>query len=71
MEMKNNPDKPFLLAGKFCPECSEEINPEDLEMFPRCPFCNHLFQDENQLEDFVLRPVLQRWVSHKCQQFFR
>jgi hypothetical protein len=40
-------------------------------MYPRCPYCNHLFPDGPQLEDFVLRPVLQRWVAHSMQQFPR
>lgn len=71
MENDNKNEKIFLEGDKFCPECGETIYPADLENYPRCPYCNHLFPDGPQLEEFVLRPVLQRWMSHVCQQFPR
>lgn len=71
MEKENNSENQFLRNGKYCPGCGEILTPADLEMFPRCPYCNHLFQDDTQLEEFVLRPVLQRWVAHSIQQFQR
>ena len=71
MDKENSEEKQFLRNDKDCPECGEVIAPADLEMYPRCPYCNHLFPDGPQLEDFVLRPVLQRWVVHSIQQFPR
>ena len=71
MDEENSEEKQFLRNDKYCPECGEVIAPADLEMYPRCPYCNHLFPDGPQLEDFVLRPVLQRWVVHSIQQFPR
>ena len=71
MENKHENDKVFLIDGRFCPNCGEQIVPADIEMFPRCPYCNHLFPEGNQLEDFILKPVLKRWMIHNCQQFMR
>ena len=64
-------EKIFLIDGRFCPECGEVITPADIEVYPRCPYCNHLFPDGPQLEDFILEPVLRRWMIHSCQQFPR
>lgn len=61
----------FLLSGERCPHCHEVITPADLENFPRCPYCDHLFPNDENLEDFILKPVLQRWVNHNFQQFTR
>lgn len=71
--MENNYDKDsqFLIDGRFCPGCGEQLVPADLEMFPRCPYCNRQFQESPQLEEFILRPVLKRWMVHNCQQFMR
>ena len=63
--------KEFMLSGERCPNCRERLFPADLEMFPRCPYCDHIFPQGNQLEDFILKPVLQRWVKHTYQQFPR
>jgi len=69
--MQNDQEKLFLLSGDRCPSCGEEITPADLEIYPRCPYCNHLFPNDERLEDFLLRPVIQRWMSHVVQQFPR
>ena len=71
MEKSDENREEFLIDGRFCPGCGEAITPADLEMFPRCPYCNHQFPDGAQLEEFILRPVLKRWVIHNCQQFMR
>ena len=71
MEKNRVVEPDFLIDGKFCPNCREQIVPADLEMFPHCPYCNFKFPDGAQLEDFILRPVLKRWVIHNCQQFTR
>ena len=73
MENKISTEKkePFLLDGDRCPQCREQLVPADLENFPRCPYCDHKFPNDENLEDFILKPALQRWVSHACQQFSR
>ena len=68
---KNGKNKPFMLAGERCPACKEHLVPADLENFSRCPYCDHLFPNNEDLEDFILKPALQRWMSHACQQFLR
>ena len=71
MEKKRDGKPEFLISGKFCPQCEEALTPADLEMFPRCPYCNHLFQDGPDLEQFVLKPVLSRWISSSFSWFVR
>ena len=68
---KERKNTPILLDGNKCPVCREVLSPVDLEMFSRCPYCDHRFPAGSQLEDFILEPVLRRWVSHTCQQFNR
>lgn len=71
MEKSDDNRAEFLIDGRFCPGCGEQLSPADLEMFPRCPYCNHQFPDGVQLEEFILRPVLKRWMIHNYQQFMR
>ena len=71
MENKESPGEPFMLEGDRCPQCREQLTPADLENFPRCPYCDHRFPNGAELEDFILKPALQRWMSHACQQFPR
>lgn len=71
MEKHHDTDTEFLIDGRFCPGCGEQIVPADLEMFPRCPYCDRQFPEGAQLEEFILRPVLSRWVVHNYQQFMR
>ena len=70
--MENNQkmtqEQPILLDGDRCPLCREKITPADLEMFPRCPYCDHHFPQGAQLEDFVVKPAITRWVRHTCRQ---
>lgn len=55
--------------GVFCPECHERLFPADLESFPRCPYCDHGFPADSQLEDFVLSPLIHRWMNYAHNQF--
>ena len=71
MEKSYGREPDFLIDGRFCPRCGEAISPADVEMFPRCPYCDFRFPDGAQLEDFVLRPALTRWMIHNFQQFTR
>ncbi|MBE6391046.1 MAG: hypothetical protein E7042_02440 [Lentisphaerae bacterium] len=71
MENKESSGEPFMLEGDRCPQCREQLTPADLENFPRCPYCDHRFPNGAELEDFILKPALQRWMSHACQQFPR
>ena len=57
-------------GGKLrCPNCGEMLDPADLEAFHRCSFCNWKFEDSEQLDDFILSPVVQNWMGN-CQRNF-
>lgn len=71
MEKSSEKEPFFLIDGRFCPKCGEQILPADVEMFPVCPYCECRFPNGQELEDFVLKPVLSKWASHSFQQFTR
>ncbi len=52
-----------------CPQCGEKLQPVDLETFPQCPYCNFEFTKDNALEDFVLSPLIKRWLRTIQQNF--
>ena len=52
-----------------CPNCGEKLQPVDLESFPNCPYCDFEFTKDNALEDFVLSPVIKRWLRSQQQNF--
>jgi uncharacterized C2H2 Zn-finger protein len=47
----------------ICPECGEQLTHMDIEIFPHCPYCDHAFEKTGELEDFILEPLVQRWIS--------
>ena len=49
-----------------CPECNEMITQTDIESYMKCPYCNWKFDHSIELEDFILAPVVDRWVSQHC-----
>ena len=52
-----------------CPRCGERLQPVDLESYPNCPYCDFEFTKDNALEDFVLAPVIKRWLRSMHQNF--
>ena len=52
-----------------CPGCGEKLQPVDLESFPRCPYCDFEFAKDGALEDFVLSPLIKRWLRSVQQNF--
>jgi len=52
-----------------CPKCGEFLTPADLEVYAKCPFCDYPFQRNACLEDFVISPVVNRWMAHVHNQF--
>lgn len=54
-----------LQPQKFliCPQCREYITQIDIENFSACPFCNYRLNRNNELEDFVLQPLVERWAE--------
>ena len=60
----------FTSRGEaVCPGCGEKLQPVDLESFPRCPYCDHEFATDSALEDFVLSPLIKRWLRSVQQNF--
>ena len=53
----------------LCPGCGERLQPVDLEGWPRCPYCDFEFTSDAALEDFVLSPVVRRWLRNLQQNF--
>ena len=51
----------FLL----CPSCGESLEQADIETFARCPFCNYRFEINDELEDFILEPIVERWIRQQ------
>lgn len=53
------------IKGKLlvCPKCLETLTQTDIEEFSTCPFCNHRFERSSELEDFILRPVVEHWME--------
>ncbi|MFO7821467.1 MAG: hypothetical protein R6V56_05380 [Lentisphaeria bacterium] len=47
----------------LCPGCREMLTRDDLEEFGACPYCNHKFEFDDALEDFLLRPVVEQWLA--------
>lgn len=47
----------------ICPQCHEELNHADLEMFYACPFCGCPLADDDKLDRFIMTPVVQGWIQ--------
>lgn len=54
------------VLGRFihCPKCNELLSPSDLDSFNCCPYCNFVLERNNELEDFVVEPIVQVWLNH-------
>ena len=52
-------DEPHFLV---CPDCGDMLAQPDVESFPRCPYCDHVFVKDQALEDFLLEPTVKAWV---------
>lgn len=51
----------------FCPNCKETLEQADIETYSKCPFCDYQFELNSQLEDFILEPIVERWVRQQNQ----
>lgn len=54
-----------LDRGLLCPECGELLQRSDVEVFTKCPFCDHAFAVDTELEDFILAPLVGEWAKHQ------
>ncbi len=51
-----------------CPQCMEVLVREDIEGFGHCPYCDHLFEPDAEIEDFLLSPVVAQWAVQQRPQ---
>ncbi len=62
--MKAHPKIRTAPGHLICPGCMELLAREDIEGFGRCPYCDHRLQPSDDLEDFLLTPVVEQWIQH-------
>ena len=47
----------------ICPECSENIWRNDIKDFSNCPYCMTALHFSNELEDYLLDPLVEIWMK--------
>ncbi len=57
------------VAGRFirCPRCNELLSPADIESYLSCPYCSLPLERNVEMDDFVMDPMVQNWLSHFSQ----
>ena len=60
-QLGSQPGSHYLI----CPGCGEHLRQMDIENFSRCPFCDQSLERNEQLEDFILEPVVENWVRQQ------
>ena len=51
-----------------CPKCLEMLSQTDIEGFSACPYCNFHFEASQELEDFLMQPIVDSWVRHETHR---
>ena len=46
-----------------CPDCYEMLLRRDIECFAKCPYCNQNIEFDAEIEDYLLKPVIDRWMT--------
>ncbi len=49
-----------------CPICREFIARSDIEHFRICPYCGASLEMTDELEDFLLDPIVADWTLYEC-----
>ena len=62
--LKNSPDKILI-----CPKCFELLLRDDIEHFASCPYCNSPIEISDEMEDYLLKPVVDNWISDQNRAF--
>lgn len=63
-KLKNSSDKILI-----CPACFEFLFRDDFEHFARCPYCNSPIEISDEIEDYLLKPVVDNWISNQNRTF--
>lgn len=53
----------------ICPKCFGMVMRDDIEFFIKCPFCNSSLEMNSQLEDYILKPVIEQWIYRQGSAF--
>ncbi len=51
-----------------CPQCCELLNRTDIEHFSTCPYCSCKLELTDELEDFLLEPIVDVWMAREQHQ---
>ena len=54
----------------ICPKCKETLYRADIEYFNTCPYCSSKLDMTNELEDFLLEPIVDIWTVNEQQRMF-
>ena len=52
----------------ICPKCGETLYRADIEHFTTCPYCSSPLDMTNELEDFLLEPIVDIWTVNEQQR---
>lgn len=52
-----------------CPGCWELLTRADVEGFGHCPYCDHRFEFDADMEDFLLQPLVREWARQSYPFF--
>ncbi|NOY75867.1 MAG: hypothetical protein GXP32_08790 [Kiritimatiellaeota bacterium] len=52
----------------LCPKCEESLYRADIEYFNTCPYCSSPLDMTNELEDFLLEPIVDIWTFNEQQR---
>ncbi len=47
----------------LCPRCCEILHRMDIEHFTVCPYCSLPLEMNDELEDFLLEPIVDGWTA--------
>jgi uncharacterized CHY-type Zn-finger protein len=47
----------------LCPRCCEALFRTDIEHYTSCPYCTLPLEMNNELEDFLLEPIVDGWTA--------
>ena len=63
-KLKNSSDKILI-----CPMCFELLFRDDFEHFARCPYCDSPIEISDEIEDYLLKPVVDNWMSNQNRPY--
>ena len=47
----------------LCPRCCETLYRTDIEHYTSCPYCALPLEMNDELEDFLLEPIIEGWTA--------